>query len=127
MNPPDQVKNLASLLTSAPFVGQRANGTGALFYALNTGLSRSRTRRMQTKRSDIVRAINELITQRASIIRALYIVSVAANGPRDEILSEFHQAVGDVLEGVALPNLNLTYINKDKVREEAAWLRERRE
>lgn len=79
------------------------------------------------KRSDIVRSINDLITQRASIIRALYIVSVASNGPRDEILLEFHQAVGDVLEGVALSQLDLAYINKMKVKEEAAWLRERNE
>ena len=80
-----------------------------------------------SKRSEIVRAVSDLITQRASIIRAIYIVSVAANGPRDEVLVEFHQAVGDVLEGVALSQLNLTYINKDKVRQEAAWLQERRE
>lgn len=82
---------------------------------------------MQSKRSEIVRSVTDLVTQRASIIRALYIVSVAANGPRDAILNEFHQAVGDVLEGVALSQLNLTYINRYKVREEAAWLRERRE
>lgn len=81
----------------------------------------------QSKRSDIVRSVHDLVTQRASIIRALYIVSIAANGPRDEILSEFHQAVGDVLEGVALSGLNLTYISRDKVKEEAAWLRERNE
>lgn len=81
----------------------------------------------QSKRSEIVRSIHDLVTQRASIIRALYIVSVAANGPRDEIFAEFHQAVGDVLEGVALSGLNLSLISKDKVREEAAWLRERRE
>lgn len=80
-----------------------------------------------SKRSEIVRAVSDLITQRASIIRAMYIVSVAANGPRDEVLVEFHQAVGDVLEGVALSQLHLTYINRDKVRQEAAWLQERRE
>lgn len=80
-----------------------------------------------SKRSEIVRSVSDLVTQRASIIRALYIVSIAANGPRDEILGEFHQAVGDVLEGVALSQLNLTFISKDKVREEAAWLRDKRE
>lgn len=80
-----------------------------------------------SKRSEIVRSVSDLVTQRASIIRALYIVSIAANGPRDDILEEFHQAVGDVLEGVALSKLNLTFILKDKVKEEAAWLRDRRE
>jgi hypothetical protein len=80
-----------------------------------------------SKRNSIVRSISDLVTQRASTIRALYIVSVAANGPRDEILAEFHQAVGDVLEGVALHQLDLTYISKVKVREEAAWLRDRNE
>jgi len=78
-----------------------------------------------TKRSSLVRSINDLVTQRASVIRALYVVSVAANGPRDEILFEFHQAVGQVLEGVALSKLDLTHINKMKVREEAAWLQDR--
>ena len=73
-----------------------------------------------------IRSTLELISQRTSIIRAIYIVSVATNGPREEILMEFHQAVGDVLEGMALTDLKLTYINKSKVREEVAWLRERR-
>lgn len=68
----------------------------------------------------------ELTTQRLGLIRALFIVSVATNGPQDEINAEFKQAVGDVLEGMALPLLNLTYINKDKVREEASWLQERK-
>ena len=80
-----------------------------------------------SKRSEIVRSINDLVTQRASIIRALYIVSIATNGPRDDILEEFHQAVGDVLEGVTLSQLNLTLIRKDKVREETAWLRDKRD
>jgi hypothetical protein len=80
-----------------------------------------------TKRSSIVRSVTDLVTQRASVIRALYVVSVAANGPRDEILFEFHQAVGQVLEGVALSKLDLTYISKGKVREEAAWLQDRNE
>jgi hypothetical protein len=68
----------------------------------------------------------ELATQRLSLIRALYIVSVATQGPRDDIHTEFHQAVGDVLEGMALPALNLTYIQRDKVREEASWLHDRK-
>lgn len=80
---------------------------------------------LATKRSSLIRSINDLVTQRASVIRALYVVSVAANGPRDEILFEFHQAVGQVLEGIALSKLDLTYISKDKVREEAAWLQDR--
>jgi len=116
-------KQVTLYLTDAPIVGQSCKNTAVLFYALFTGLSLLNM--MQSKRSEIVRTINDLVTQRASIIRALYIVSIATNGPRDEILNEFHQAVGDVLEGVALSGLNLTYIRKDKVREEAAWLRER--
>ena len=75
---------------------------------------------------DRIRSTMELITQRTAVIRAIYIVSVATNGPRDEVLMEFHQAVGDVLEGMALTDLSLTYINKGKVREEVAWLRERK-
>jgi len=75
---------------------------------------------------DRIRSTMELITQRTAIIRAIYIVSVATSGPRDEVLMEFHQAVGDVLEGMALTDLSLTYINKGKVREEVAWLRERK-
>jgi hypothetical protein len=67
-----------------------------------------------------------LATQRLSLIRALYIVSVATQRPREEVLTEFHQAIGDVLEGMALPTLNLTVIDKDKVREEASWLQDRR-
>jgi hypothetical protein len=72
-----------------------------------------------------VQAQWEFVTARLSLIRALYIVSVATNGPREDIDAEFRQAIGDVLEGMALPMLNLTLIDKDKVREEAAWLRER--
>jgi len=68
----------------------------------------------------------ELTTQRLSVIRALYIVSVAANGPRAEIDAEFRQAVGDTLEGMAPALLNLTYLDKGKVREEASWLHDRR-
>ena len=65
-------------------------------------------------------------TQRLSLIRALYIVSVATQRPRDEVLTEFHQAIGDVLEGMALPMLNLTSIDKNRVREEASWLQDRK-
>ena len=82
---------------------------------------------MQTKRSDLLRAVNEIIAQRTSTIRALYIVSVASNGPREEVLTEFHQAVGDVLEGVGISQLHLQHIDRAKVREEVAWLRERNE
>jgi uncharacterized protein YegP (UPF0339 family) len=69
----------------------------------------------------------EMFTHRLSLIRALYIASVASNGPRDEVHDEFHQAVGDVLEGTALPNLKLLYIDKKKVIEEIAWLREQKQ
>lgn len=94
-------------------------------------LSSAQTKEMTTKkdraqRMDRIRGTMELITQRTAVIRALYIVSVATNGPRDEVLVEFHQAVGDILEGMALTDLKLTYISKRKVREEVAWLRERR-
>jgi len=74
---------------------------------------------------DRYRKSTELITQRLSLIRALYIVNVSANGPVEGILYEFRQAVGDILGGTSLPNLNLTYIDKHKVSAEAAWLRER--
>lgn len=76
----------------------------------------------------VSRGVNDwdLATQRLSLIRALYVVSVATQGPRDSVHMEFHQAVGDVLEGMPLPMLNLTYIDKNKVREEAEWLQERR-
>jgi hypothetical protein len=67
----------------------------------------------------------ELLTQRLSLIRALYIVSVASGGPPDEIRREFHQAVGDVLEGINLPSLSLIFIDRTKVNNEAAWLREK--
>lgn len=60
-----------------------------------------------------------------SIIRALYIVSVASHGPREEILSEFHQALGDILEGVPLSQLNLNHISRHKVKDEVAWLQDR--
>jgi hypothetical protein len=93
---------------------------------LNLSSNMSKHRPASMPGRDRVRASFELITQRASLIRALYIVSVATHGPRDVILQEFHQAVGDVLEGMAFSKLNLTYISKDKVREEAAWLRERK-
>ncbi len=68
----------------------------------------------------------ELTTQRLSLIRSLYIVSVAANGARDEVDAEFRQAVGDVLEGMSLTSLTLTLIDKNKVREEASWLQDRK-
>lgn len=67
----------------------------------------------------------EFLTQRLSLIRALYIVSVASGGPLEEVRREFHQAVGDVLEGLNLHNLNLIFIDKNKVHSEAAWLREK--
>ena len=79
---------------------------------------------MLAKKSDIVRSVSVILTQRSSMIRALYIVSVASNGPRDEILAEFHQAVGDVLEGTGLSKLKLSYIDRGKVKEELSWLRE---
>lgn len=78
------------------------------------------------QRMDRIRSTMELITHRTAVIRAIYIVSVATNGPREEVLREFHQAVGDILEGMALTDLSLTYINKNKVKEEVAWLRERK-
>jgi hypothetical protein len=67
----------------------------------------------------------ELLTQRLSLIRAIYIVSVASNGPPDDIRREFHQAVGDILEGLSLPNLNLALIDRNKVHSEVSWLREK--
>lgn len=60
-----------------------------------------------------------------SLIRALYIVSVASNGPQDEVTFEFRQAVGDVLEGMALEQLKLMHIDKECVSEEVKWLQER--
>ena len=74
---------------------------------------------------DRVKASVELFTQRLSLIRALYVVSVANNGPREEVHAEFYHAVGDVLEGVALDDLQLTYIDKNKIKDEAAWLRDK--
>ncbi len=88
-------------------------------------MNRLTVKKMLAKKSDLVRSVNALITQRSSIIRALYIVSVASNGPRDEILAEFHQAIGDVLEGLALSQLKLSHIDRNKVKEELTWLRER--
>lgn len=76
-------------------------------------------------RSDRLQATYDLVTTRLSLIRALYIVSIASNGDRGEIRAEFHQAVGDIIEGMALSNLNLKHIDVDKVREEASWLQER--
>lgn len=67
----------------------------------------------------------EMVTQRMSIIRALYIVSVASNGPQDEVTFEFRQAVGDVLEGMALEQLKLTHISRKSVSDEVKWLQER--
>lgn len=66
-----------------------------------------------------------LMTERMSLVRALYIVSVASNGPQDEVTFEFRQAVGDVLEGMALEQLRLTHIDKERVSEEVKWLQER--
>ena len=77
------------------------------------------------KKTDRYHKSIELITQRLSLIRAIYIVSVASNGPVDEVNKEFRQAVGDILEGMALPKLKLTYIIKGKISSEVAWLRER--
>ena len=73
---------------------------------------------------DRVRASLDNITHRLSLIRALYIVSVANNTNHEAVLKEFHQAVGDVLEGMALKNLDLTHLDRDKVREEVSWLRQ---
>ena len=67
----------------------------------------------------------ELMTQRMSLVRALYIVSVASNGSPGEVTLEFRQAVGDVLEGMALDQLKLTHIDKARVSEEVRWLQER--
>lgn len=75
---------------------------------------------------DRIRAAYEAATQRAGLIRALYVVSVATNGERLKVLEEFHQAVGDILEGVSLPKLSLIYIDKNKVKEEAQWLNEKK-
>lgn len=80
---------------------------------------------MSKQKLDRVRASVEFITQRLSLIRAIYIVSVSSNGPPEEVHREFHQAVGDIMEGMALPKLNLTYIDKQKVSAEVSWLRER--
>jgi len=81
--------------------------------------------RKTSRHLDRTRAAFELVTQRTSIIRALYIVSVAANGPREDILEEFHAAVGDILEGVPLSKLGLVYISKSKVLDEVKWLTDR--
>lgn len=78
------------------------------------------------KQSERFNSSTKLFTQRLSLIRALYIASVASNGPRDEVHGEFHQAVGDILEGTTLPDLKLLYIDKNKVIEEVAWLREQK-
>jgi hypothetical protein len=75
--------------------------------------------------SDRVRSSVDLLTQRLGLVRALFIVSVATNGERNEINKEFHQAVGGVLEGVPLSKLKLTLIDRKKVKEEAAWLRDK--
>lgn len=75
--------------------------------------------------TDRVKSSVDLFVQRLSIIRAMFIVSIASNGPREEIHAEFHSAVGDLLEGVPLDKLNLTYIDRTKVREEIAWLRDK--
>jgi len=68
----------------------------------------------------------EIATHRAALTRAVYIVSVTSTGPREEVLYEFHQAIGDILEGVALTDLKLMHIDSDSVRQEVAWLRERK-
>ena len=75
--------------------------------------------------ADRVRASVDFLTQRLGLIRAIYIVSVASTGPREEIHQEFYQAVADVLEGVPLSKLKLAYIDKRKIKEELTWLRER--
>jgi hypothetical protein len=76
--------------------------------------------------SSRVLSVWELTTHRLSLVRALYIVTVASNGPREALDAEFRQAIGDALEGVALSLLTLNYIDRDKVREEASWLQERK-
>jgi len=63
-----------------------------------------------------------MITYRLSLIRALYVVSVASNAPRHLVNAEFHAAIGDILEGVVLARIDLTHIEKRKVIEEASWL-----
>lgn len=65
------------------------------------------------------------MTHRMSLVRALYVVSVASNGSPGDVTSEFRQAVGDVLEGMALEHLKLTLIDPVRVREEVRWLQER--
>jgi len=73
---------------------------------------------------DRIRNSLDFITRRLSLIRALYIVSIATNGPPEDVKEEFHRAIGDVLEGKTLAELQLAHINKDKVREEVSWLHE---
>lgn len=68
---------------------------------------------------------HEMLTQRMSLVRALYIVTVATNGSSKELDAEFREAVGDVLEGVALDQLKLKLISRDWVGEEVKWLKER--
>jgi hypothetical protein len=75
---------------------------------------------------DRIRAAYEAATQRAGLIRALYVVSVATNGDRSRVLEEFYQAVGDVLEGTALQKLKLQLIDKNKVKDETQWLAEKK-
>lgn len=63
-----------------------------------------------------------MITYRLSLIRALYVVSVASNAPRHLVNAEFHSALGEILEGMALTRIDLAHIDKRKVIEEASWL-----
>lgn len=81
---------------------------------------------LKAKMTDSNRLRNtvELITRRLSLVRALYIVSIAMPGSPDSIKEEFHRAVGDVLEGKTLADLKLSHINKEKVRHEVTWLQE---
>lgn len=77
--------------------------------------------------NDRLRSSVDILTKRLSLIRALYVVSLATNGDRSEIMSEFYQAVADILEGVAMPQLKLRLIDAAKVKEESAWLRDKGE
>lgn len=98
------------------------------FYALSTGQSRlSLMSKKSDPKYDRIRASFELVTYRLSLIRALYVVSVASNSPRHLVHAEFHQALGDILEGMALSRIDLSCIDKRKVIEEASWLHQHKD
>jgi len=77
---------------------------------------------LKTTMTDRIRNTVDIITRKLSLIRALFIVSVAIGEPSKEVQEEFHRAIGDILEGKTLANLQLTYIDKDKVKQEVTWL-----